>query len=119
MSVRTRDGIPVRIEANGHGLRGADHRSASCAAVSAVLKGLGVVLVENSSCTVQGSVAGPGAFVLTVKDCRDQAWLQGVADLLGQTLQEIALAWPEEVCFSADELSKTEFSRIEENSDGT
>lgn len=119
LSIRTREGLPVRIEAHGHASAGSGALSAPCAAVSVLLKSLGGILVDHPSCAVRGSVSEPGAFILEIEGCRDQAWLRGVGDLLRCALQEVARSWPEEVCFSTGEVSESIFSGNEENSDGT
>lgn len=109
VTVRLRDALPVRIDADGHGLRGFDGQSAPCAAVSAVLKGLGLVLVEAPQCTVDGSVDQAGRYRLIISDCGDPHWMRGVWDSSRTTLQEIAREWPGEVNVSI----------IEENNNGT
>jgi uncharacterized protein YsxB (DUF464 family) len=109
VSVRERAGVPVVIEADGHAQRGPDGLSAACAAVSVVLKAVGLELVGSDGCRVTGELDSPGRYRLEVVHCDDRCWLRGVWDLSRGILGEIAREWPREV----------EFTVIEENTDGT
>ncbi len=109
VTVHLHRGYPGRIVAEGHGQRGPGGASAACAAASALLKGIGIALLEQPRCTVTGAVPEEGLYDLRVTACGDPQWLQGLWDTTRVTLQEISREWPREVTLTI----------IEENSDGT
>lgn len=103
VTVSTRRGVLYRIAAEGHGSRGPDGLSAVCAAVSALLKGVGLSLLDSPGCTVEGTIEDQGLFDLTVTRCDDERWLRGLGDLTCTVLREIARQWPREIVFAVNE----------------
>lgn len=97
VAVTTRDGRLWRIVAEGHAPRGERGASAPCAAVSALLKGAGLALLDSPDFSVTGSLEAEGRYDLTVTRCDDAVRLQGLMDVLRNTLQEIAREWPRDV----------------------
>lgn len=102
----TRDGLFAQITFSGHGL-GSSGASPSCAAVSAVAKGLGLTLIRSGKCTVSGDAPAEGYVSLVVENVSDPQWVTGVWDLTQVTLQEIQREWPQEVVVVLEELSGT------------
>lgn len=98
-----RDGRLSRLESRGHAVRRGAAESAPCAAVSAVVRGLGLALVAGPL-TVDGDVSEPGHARFDVVECTDDQWMAGLSDGTLRTLEAIAHAWPNDV----------ELERIEE-----
>lgn len=109
ISAHVREGVPLLIEAGGHASIGPDGLSAACAAVSVLLKTLGLELTGNAGCGVKGELGSPGSYRLEIVRCDDERWLRGLWDLSRGILGEIAREWPREI----------EFTVIEEKTDGT
>ncbi|TVR70166.1 MAG: ribosomal-processing cysteine protease Prp [Spirochaetaceae bacterium] len=103
VTVHTRKGELVRIIAEGHAHRGPGELSAACGAVSAVLKGLGLSLLDQPDCTVEGSVESEGRYDLTIRECANGPWLTGTWDLARAVLGEIAREWSRDVVFTISE----------------
>jgi len=89
--------LPRAVDAEGHGMLGADGTSAACATVSAALKAFGLALVDNAECDVDGAIAESGTYHLTVGDCRDAEWLRGVWEMTRSVLLLGQRAWPGEI----------------------
>lgn len=102
----TRDGLLAQISFSGHGL-GSPGASPSCAAVSAVAKGLGLTLIRSGTCTVSGDAPAEGYVSLVVENISDPQWVSGVWDLTKVTLQEIQREWPQEVAIVLEELGSS------------
>lgn len=106
VTIDTVNGVPRRVRSRGHAVRQGGHDSAPCAAVSALLKGLGLAVAHNEDCAVRVDAPRPGEFDLTVDGCRDTAWFHGVWDLARRSFDEIAAAWPDEVTVTTIEERK-------------
>jgi uncharacterized protein YsxB (DUF464 family) len=104
---RTRDGLLQQITFSGHGL-GSPGASPSCAAVSAVAKGLGLTLVRSGKCTVSGGAPEAGYVSLSIENVSDPLWVNGVWDLTKVTLQEIQQQWPADVALVLEDQSSIE-----------
>lgn len=103
VTARTRNGELFRIRAEGHALAQQEMQSAPCAAVSALLRGLGLSLLERGDCAVEGSVEREGQYDLSIVRCGDAAWLAGTWGLARAVLQGVAREWPREVEFTIHE----------------
>jgi uncharacterized protein YsxB (DUF464 family) len=97
IEVTTRDGVPLRIRSRGHAVRTGSAESAPCAAVSVVLKSLGLTVAGDSRCDLRLQAERPGEFDLEVDAGDAVTWLAAVWSMAGTTLREIATAWPEQV----------------------
>lgn len=95
--VHQRSGLLEHLEVSGHAPAAGGAESAPCAAVSAVVRALGLVLVRSPHCTVSGSAADPGYVDLTVENVGDAAWLAGAWDVAWTALQDAARTWPGEI----------------------
>ncbi len=107
-----------QITVRGHGLRDHGRDSASCAAVSALTKALGLVLVRSTLCEVRGAVQDEGFLDLVLVSGADQPWVRGVWELAKTGLIEIQHEWPDEVSLVISETDKTA-GAIKGERDGT
>lgn len=103
VTITRRDGITRRIQSDGHAQRSGGVQSASCAAVSILLKSIGLALVDHAGCSVRGSIPQEGAYDVICNGCDDVAWFDGVIELFERNLKEIQTAWPAEVTVTYNE----------------
>jgi uncharacterized protein YsxB (DUF464 family) len=97
IEVTTSDGVPLRVRSRGHARRKGSAESAPCAAVSVVLKSLGLTVAGDSRCGLRVTADRPGEFDLEVDPGEAASWVAAVWSMAGTTLREIAAEWPEQV----------------------
>jgi uncharacterized protein YsxB (DUF464 family) len=106
IEVTTLDGVLRRIRSRGHALRKGSAESAPCAAVSVILKSLGLTVAGNPRCDLRLTAERPGEFDLAVDTGEAVPWLAAVWSMAETTLREIATEWPDQVRLTITEEKK-------------
>lgn len=87
----------MTIRSTGHAVRVAGAESAPCAAVSVVLKSLGLTVAGDPRCDLRLKAEHPGEFDLEIDASGAISWITAVWSMAETTLREIAAEWPDQV----------------------